>query len=228
MRGRQSRRARAGRPQPRVEAADQRARAVHAVLAEQIEHDRRPVAALARDRIAEGRLLEHERLGLVEHAQLRRQPGLGGVLAQQPGGERVDRADLRPRGIDPGGQRALEPHGELARRGLRVGHDEHALGRRARLERGAHALDHERRLPGAGAGGDDDLAARFDRGLLLGAEGHGAHGLGTRQTPCQRHHRGTRPPGGSCTTSPSFMRPENSAARSPASSSNASNCSAST
>ena len=67
----------------------------------------------------------------------------------------------------PAGQRALQPQGELARRRLRVGDDEHALGRRAELQRGAHALDHERRLARARTGRDDDLAARLDRDLLL-------------------------------------------------------------
>ena len=219
-----------GGAQARVEAADQCARAVDAVLAEQVEHDGVAVAALARDRVAEGRLGEHERLGLVQHAQLGRQPGLRGVLAQQARGQRVDRADLRPGGVGAGGQRSLQPQGELARRRLRVGDDEHALGRRAELQRRAHALDHERRLARARAGRDDDLAARLDRDALLLAEigASGAHGFATRQTPCQRHHGGHSPSGGSCSTSPTFMRPENSAARSPASSSSCSNTSGST
>ena len=61
-----------------------------------------PVAALARDRVAEGRLGQHQRLGLVQHAQLGRQPGLGGVLPQQARRERVNRPDLRARGVDTG------------------------------------------------------------------------------------------------------------------------------
>ena len=228
LRRRQLRRRGTGRAQARVEAANQGARAIDAVLAEQVEHHGVAVAALARDRVAEGGLGEHERLGLVEHAQLRRQTGLRGVLAQQPRGQRVDRADLRPRGARAGGQRSLQAQGELARGGLRVGDHEHALGRRAELQRRAHALDHERRLARARAGRDDDLAARLDRDALLLAECDGAHGLATRQTPCQRHHGGHSPSGGSCSTSPTFMRPENSAARSPASSSSCSNASRST
>ena len=200
MRGRQQRRRDSGGAQARVEAADQRARAGHAVLPEQVEQHGRPVAALAGDGVGEGRLREHERLGLVEHAQLRRQAGLGRVLPQQARRQGVNRADLRPCGIHTGRQRALEPHGELARGGVGVGHDEHPLGRGARLQRRAHALDHERRLAGTRARGDDDLAARRDRRDLLVAEGEdGAHGFATRQTPCQRHHGGHSPPGGSCT-----------------------------
>ena len=229
MRRRQPRRERPGGAQARIEAADQRARAGHAVLAEQVEQHGRPVAALARDGVCERRLREHERLGLVEHAQLGREAGLGGVLAQQSRGQRVDRADLRARGVHARGQRALEPHRELARGGVGVGHDEHALGRRARLERRAHALDHERRLARPRAGRDDDLAARLDRRDLLLAESQdGAHGCATRQTPCQRHHGGHSPSGGSCSTSPTFMRPANSPARSAASSSSCSNSSGST
>ena len=68
----------------------------------------------------------------------------------------------------PAGQRALEAQGELARSRLGVGDDEHALGCRARLERRAHALDHERRLARARAGRDDDLAARLDRRRAAG------------------------------------------------------------
>ena len=80
-----------------------------------------------------------------------------------------------------------------------------------RLQRRAHALDHERRLARARAGRDDDLAARLDRrDLLLAEREHGAHGFATRQTPCQRHHGGHSPSGGSCSTSPTFMRPANS------------------
>ena len=228
MRGRQRRRLRPGRAQARVETADQRPRAVDAVLAEQIEHPRCPIAALARDRIAEGGLREHERLGLGEHAQLGRQAGLRRVLAQQARRQPVDGADLGPRLISRARERALEPQGQLARRGIRIGDDQHALGRRAGGQCRAHALDHERGLAGAGAGGDDDVAARFHRGPLLIAESDGAHGLATLQTPCQRHHGGHSPSGGSCSTSPAFIRPENSAARSPASSSSASKTSGST
>jgi hypothetical protein len=211
----------AGGAQARVEAPNQRARAVDAVLAEQIEHHRVAGATLARDRIAEGGLREHERLGLVQYAQLGRQPGLRGVLAQETRRQCVDRADLRPGSAAAGGQRPLEAQGELARRRLGVGHDEHALGRRAQLQRRAHPRDHERGLARARAGRDDDLSARLDREALLLAEGRRerVHGLATRQTPCQRHHDGHSPSGGSCSRSPTFMRPENSAARSPASSS---------
>ena len=72
----------AGGAQARVEAADQGARAVDAVLAQQIEHDGVAVALVTSDRIAEGGLGEHQRLGLVKHPHLRGQPGLGCVLSQ--------------------------------------------------------------------------------------------------------------------------------------------------
>ena len=218
----------AGGAQASVEAADQRARALDAVLAQQIEHDRVAVATITSDRIAEGGLGEHQRLGLVEHPHLRGQPGFRCVLPEQPRRERMDGADVRPRGTGATGQRPLQAQGELARSRLRVGDDEHALGCGPELERRTHALDHERRLARAGAGGDDDLAARLDGDALLVGERHRAHGFATRHTPCQRHQGGHSPSGGSCSTSPTFIRPENSAARTPASSRSCSNASAST
>ena len=76
-----------------------------------------------------------------------------------------------PRCVDTRRERALQPQCQLARSRLRVRDDEHALGCGAQLQRGPHALDHERRLARARAGRDDDLAARVDRDLLLfGAE----------------------------------------------------------
>ena len=100
------------------------------------------------------------------------------------------------------------------------------------LSHGPHeALDDDRRLAGARARGDEDGPGGVDGDGLLGVRGLGlcdrAHGRLTRQIGPSSHHDGHAPPFGSCTTSPSRMRPTKPRARSAAWSTRAQNSSSS-
>jgi hypothetical protein len=117
-------------------------------------------------------------LVLREHAEARIEPGLDGVLAQEIGGEPVDRADARELEL---GDRALEARTLHARRrrvlgGARLDREDGRLERLARAER-----ELARRRLGEGGGHEARCArapapqeahdARDERGGLAGARG---------------------------------------------------------
>ena len=130
--------------------------------------------AEALERRLERLRLEHERLGLVEHAERRVDPRRERVRAQHAAAEPVNgrhpgavelEGEVGPPALDQPGP---DPSPELARGALRVGdHEQRADVEPLVDDRADEALDEHRRLAGARAGGHEDGAGRLDRGALL-------------------------------------------------------------
>ena len=151
---------------------------------------------------------QHGALLLVELAEARVDPDGERVCAQEPGAEAVD-------GRDPGAvellreveaaalaELAADARPQLSRRLARVGDHEHRLHVEALVADRAHeALDEHARLARAGAGGDEHLPLRVDRGELLLV-----HARPTRHIVQRSHQDGHSPPRGSCATSPARIR----------------------
>ncbi len=100
-------------------------------------------------------------------------------------------------------ERRPDPGAQLASRLARVGDHEHRVDVEPLLADGAdEALDEDGGLARAGAGRDEDLAARLDRRDLLLVH----QGRPTRHIVQRSHHEGHSPPFGSCATSPARIR----------------------
>ena len=144
------------------------------------------------ERRVEGADREPLGLRLVHDAEARIDAGGGGVGGEQPAAEPVDRRDPGPVGrlerlaqglqpvslgfADPDGELIANPPSKLVRGALGEGEGENPLDPAVRVERGgAEAVDEHARLPGPGAGAEEDVAiAALDRRSLL-AGALGAH-----------------------------------------------------
>ena len=83
-------------------------------------------------------------------------------------------------------ERGADPRAQLGRRLARVGDHEHRVDVEPLVADRAHeALDEHRRLAGAGAGRDEDLAARLDRRQLALVH----HARATRHIVQRSHQR---------------------------------------
>ena len=195
------------RPQRLRDAAEHPAQTAGAVRRQQPHPVGMLAAAELGQRRHEGLGPQHARLALVEHSEPRVDAGRRRIGAQQPVAEAVNGRD--PGAVELAGEIGAaglhEPRpdarAQLARSALGEGHDEDRVDVDAALDRAQEALDDDRRLAGAGAGGDEHDACRIDRsGLLrigcLWLE-HGAHGRLTRQIGPRSHHDGHAPPFGS-------------------------------
>ena len=190
-----------------------------AVRREELEPLRVVAREELRERRAERLRAEDGRLRVVELAEARVETGGERIRAQQPAAEAVDRRD--PRAVELArevvaaalGERRANPRPQLARGAPRVRDDEDRVDVEAAIEDRAHdALDEHRRLAGAGAGGDEHLARRLDRGALLLVQRVLAHARSTRHIGQRSHHAGHSPSRGSWLTSPSRIRPATAAA----------------
>ena len=224
------RRALATRPELAIELEHELAQLGEAVVGQELEGRLGIVAARELDGSRERGACEHPRLPLVEHAQVGRQPCGERVLAQQPGAEAVDRRGVHARARRlharrGGWKRAGQPIDELARRGLRVGHDEHALGSGSVRDRPRDPRDHDGGLAGARTCREKELAVGERRRSLLGGQLERAHARSTRQIGPIAHQAGQAPRSpsdGSCRTSPRRIR---STARRAAATASSSTCS---
>ena len=228
-----------------VELAPRRAqRLVHAR-----QHPPQPVAPVGREqleplrivscaelgeRLAERLRAEHGRLRLVELAEARVEPGGQRIRPEEAGTEAVDRRDPRAvelaREVVPAAPRegCADPRPQLARRAARVRDDEDRVDVEPALgDRADDPLDEHGRLAGTGAGRDEDLAPRLDRGQLLMVELVATHGRSIRQTVQRSHQAGHSPPRGSWRTSPSRIRSASAVAVSRADSTTPQNASSS-
>ena len=141
---------------------------------EQLEPLRIVPGAELGERLAERLRAEHGRLRLVELAEARVEPGGERIRPEEAGTEAVDRRDpgavelareVVPAALGEGG---ADPRPQLARRAARVRDDEDRVDVEPALcDRTDDPLDEHGRLAGAGAGRDEDLAPRLDRGELL-------------------------------------------------------------
>ena len=211
-----------------IELASRRAeRLVHArqhppqpvapVGRKQLEPLRLVPGAELRERLAERLRPEHGRLCLVELAEMRVEPGGERIRPEEAGTEAVDRRDPGAveltREVVPATPRegGANPRPQLARRAPRIRDDEDRVDVEPALcHRTDDPLDEHGRLAGAGAGGDEDLTSRLDRGELLMVQLIvqlvGAHARSIRQTVQRSHQAGHSPPSGSWRTSPSRIR----------------------
>ena len=200
-----------------VDAGEHPPEAVRAVRREQAEAVRLAAGAELGERLLERLAPEHRRLRVVELAEARVEAGGERIRLEQAEAEAVDRRDPRAvelaREIVAAAARKLraDARAQLAGRAPRVRDDEDRVDVEALVARRAHeALDEHRRLAGARAGGDEDLARRLDGGELLRVEL--VHARSTLHIGHRSHHAGQSPPRGSCSTSPVRMRPASLAA----------------
>ena len=197
------------------------------------QHPPQPGAAVRREELEPLRVVSGEELVerraerlraetapcVVELAEARVEAGRERIRPQQPGAEAVDRRD--PRAVELAGEvvpptlgeRRADPRPQLAGGAARVRDDEDRVDVEAAVEdRADDALDEHGRLPGAGAGRDEDLARRLDRRALLLVERVPAHARSTRHIGQRSHHAGHSPSRGSWRTSPSRIRSATAAA----------------
>ena len=198
-----------GRAQRLVDAREHPAQAVGAVGREQAQPVGIAVGAELVERLPERLAPEHRALRVVELAEARIEPGGERIGLQEPQAEAVDGRDpgaveLAREVVAPAlGERGADARAQLAGRAPRVRDDEDRVDVEPALADRAHeALDEHRRLAGARAGGDEDLAAS-PRPLRAAAR---SCALGTRHIGQRSHHVGHSPPFGSCTTSPPRIR----------------------
>ena len=192
-----------------VDAREHPSQPARAVRGEQAKPLRLPVGTELVEGGLERLAAEHGTLRVVELAEPRVESRSKRVRLEQAEAEAVDRRDPGAvelaREIMPPAlrQRGPDARAQLARGTPRVGDHEDRVDVEPAVAHGAHeALDEHRRLPGARAGRDEDLALGGDRGQLLLV-----HGRGTRHIGQRSHHCGQSPPRGSCRTSPVPMRP---------------------
>ena len=208
-----------GRAQRLVDAREHPPQPVGAVGRKQPQPLGIAVRTEPRERALEGLSPEDGALRLVELAEAGIDPDLERVCLEQARAEAVDRRD--PGAVERAGEvvpvavgeRLPDPCAQLAGRLARVRDHEHGVDVDAAVADGAHEPLHEhRRLPGAGPGGDEDLAVGLDGCDLLGVQRR--HARGTRHIVQRSHQAGHSPPFGSWRTSPARMRPAYPAARS--------------
>ena len=198
-----------------MDAREHPAKGPHAVGREQAEPLGIPVGTEVGQGPLERLALENAGLGVVEDPEARVDARGEGVGPQQAVAEAVDRRD--PRGVELpcelGAAGLDEPPADavaqLACGAFGVGDDQERVDVEPALaDRLDEALHEHRRLPGSGAGRDEDDAGRFDRRDLLGIGG--VHWRLTRHMGARSHHDGQpASPRGSCLTSPARIRPTN-------------------
>ena len=164
----------AGRAQRLVDAREHAAQRPAAVRREQLEPVGVPVGAEGLEGGRERLAAQDAAVALVEHAEARVEAGRERMRLEQPVAEAVDGRDPgaveRPREVVAAElvQPLPDAQAQLAGRPLGVRDHEHRVDVEAVLaHRAREALDQHRRLARAGARGDEDEAARVDRGLLL-------------------------------------------------------------
>ncbi len=182
-------------------------------------------------RMTECLAAEHGSVLVVELVEPRVDPDGERMRAQQAGAEAVDRGDPRPVeltgeiGPPARGEGGTDARTQLPCGLARVGDDQDRADVEPLVAHGANEpLDEHRRLPRAGAGGHEHLAARLDRRALLVVH---AHARGTLHIVQRSHQLGHSPPFGSWATSPTRIRRAAESARSRAVSTWPQNCSSS-
>ncbi len=162
-------------------------------------------------RSVERLLADHHALRVVELTEARVEPGCERVSLQQAKAEAVDGRD--PRAVELAGevgppalvQGRADAGAELGRRLARVGDDEQRVDVEPVVaHRADEPLDEDRRLAGAGARRDEDLASGLDRRDLLRIELR--HARLIRHIRHSEHQLGHSPPFGSWRTSPRRIR----------------------
>ena len=209
--GDRARRARAARPSSSTSGAARGAQR----LVDAREHPAQPVGAVGREQSQPRRVArraqncssassnasaaQHARLRLVELAEARVEPDRERIRLQQPVAEAVDGRDpgaveLAREVVPPAlAERVADAGAQLAGRALRVRDHEDRVDVEAVVADRAHeALDEHARLAGAGARGDEDVAARVDRRLLLGVRDARRHARLTRHIGQRSHQAGQR------------------------------------
>ena len=205
------------RPQRLVDAGEHPPQRLRAVDREQPQPLGLVPRAELRQRLVERLDQQHRRLGLVEHAKPRVEPGRERVLAKEPRAEAVNRRDpgavelarqLRPAEL---GEPSADSRAQLGGRAVGVGDDEDRADVDAGFDRADEALDEHGRLPRPRPGGDKDEPGRADGGGLLGSgrtlDRRRHYALFTRHIGASWHQDGHVPSRGSWCTSPSRMRP---------------------
>ena len=202
----------ARRAQPVEDAREHPAEPFGAVGRQQPDALGLPGLHVIRKRLREGLRPQHCRLALVEHAEARVEPGLEGVRPEEPVAKAVDRRD--PSAVEVASEVVAldlheplaDPGAQLPGRALGIGDDEDVLDTEPALADGLdEPLDEDSRLPGPGAGRDEDDAWLVNgRDLLVGRRR--PHECLTRHIVQREHQRGHSPPRGSVCTSPACTR----------------------